>query len=120
MMSQHHLCQSGVVEERATSFSFRVIKDGRIWPAFIVRFDGKAVGYLNVCAHAALQLEGRQSRLFSRDRQSLVCASHGAVYKPDTGLCISGPCKGLSLIPLNITERDDGLYFSDQEYEYYD
>jgi nitrite reductase/ring-hydroxylating ferredoxin subunit len=119
-MPQSYLCESGAVVERLTSFSFRVLKDDRIWPAFVARFDGKAVGYLNVCAHAGLRLEGGRGQFFSRDRQSLVCTSHGAVYKPDTGLCISGPCSGLALIPLNIIERESCIYFFDQEYEYYD
>lgn len=112
------LCSSETLRKGETAFSFNVAKDGRIWPAFIIRFEGKVLAYLNVCAHAALRLDGGRGQFFSRDGKSLVCVSHGAVYQPDTGLCISGPCRGLSLIPLRIAEIDGDIYYDDCDYEY--
>ena len=114
------LCRSDMLLERDTAFLFNVVKNGRVWPAFIVRFENNALAYLNVCAHAALRLDGGRGQFFSRDLQSLVCVSHGARYEPGSGRCTSGPCQGLSLIPLRITETDNDIYYDDQEYEYCD
>jgi nitrite reductase/ring-hydroxylating ferredoxin subunit len=116
----NYLCASKVVQERNMGFSFRVSKEGRIWPAFIIRFEGEVKAYLNVCAHAGLRLEGGSGQFFSRDSQQLACTSHGAIYKPDTGLCHSGPCIGLSLISLNVIEKAGSIYFDDEEYKYHD
>lgn len=115
-----HLCQSDVVKEREAGFPFRVIKAGRLWPAFAIRFNGEVKGYLNVCAHVGLRLNGGSGQFFSRDRQQLVCSSHGATYRPDTGLCVDGPCTGLNLISLNLVERNGSVYFADEEYAHYE
>ncbi len=116
----HYLCQSVEVQECEAGFSFRVCKAGRLWPAFVIRFNGEAKGYLNACAHVGLRLEGGSGQFFGRGRQHLVCTSHGATYRPDTGLCVDGPCIGLSLISLTISERGGSIYFADEEYEYYE
>ena len=116
----HYLCPSEEVRERDTGFPFRVLKAGRIWPAFVIRFDGEVEGYLNACAHVGLRLEGGSGQFFSRDQQHLVCTSHGATYKPDTGLCVDGPCIGLFLISLNTFEHGGAIYFEDEEYQYHE
>ncbi len=114
------LCNLETLKERETAFSFNVSKDGRIWSAFVIRFEGQPRAYLNVCAHAALRLDGGSGQFFSRNRQYLVCLSHGAIFEPETGNCIGGPCRGLSLIPLQIVEMHGEIFLSDQEYEYYE
>lgn len=116
---KHKLCSSQKIAERGEGFSFLVLKEGRIWPAFIIRFEGKLQGYLNVCAHAGLRLEGGSGGFFSRDGESLVCRSHGASFEPVTGLCRGGPCAGLSLISLLVDEVDENVYLIDQGYKYY-
>ena len=116
----HYLCSSEAVQERSTGFPFKVSRGGRLWPGFVIRFEGKIKAYLNVCAHVGLRLEEGSGQFFSRDSQHLICTSHGATYEPDSGLCIDGPCVGLSLIPLNLFEKGSGIYFDDEEYEYYE
>ena len=119
LLTKHQLCASQAIVERGEGFSFRVLKEGRIWPAFVIRFEGKLQGYLNVCAHAGLRLEGGSGEFFSRDGQRLVCRSHGASFEPVTGLCRAGPCAGLSLISLALEEVNDNVYLIDQRYHYY-
>jgi nitrite reductase/ring-hydroxylating ferredoxin subunit len=36
----------------------------------------------------------------------LICATHGAMYSPQSGRCIVGPCQGKSLSPIPVSERD--------------
>jgi nitrite reductase/ring-hydroxylating ferredoxin subunit len=47
---------------------------------------------------------------FSDDGQTLICATHGAEYAPDTGACLGGPCYGVGLEPLSITVQDEQLF----------
>lgn len=76
-------------------------------PAFVVRWHGRVHGYLNQCAHVGgpIDFEGQ---VLERSGRFLMCARHGAIYEPDTGLCVGGPCKGARLVPLAVEESADG------------
>ena len=47
-------------------------------------------------------LDWVQNQFFSDDGRFLYCGTHGATYEPETGKCVEGPCKGLSLFPLAV------------------
>jgi nitrite reductase/ring-hydroxylating ferredoxin subunit len=67
---------------------------------FVVNFDGRYHAYVNRCAHAGTPLDWWPNEFFTDDGRMLVCASHGALYEPDSGRCAGGPCSGGSLWPL--------------------
>ena len=73
-------------------------------PAFAIRHAGAVRAYLNRCAHAPVELDWPAGRFFDEDGLYLVCASHGAQYRPDDGHCVAGPCRGRALIPLVVRE----------------
>jgi nitrite reductase/ring-hydroxylating ferredoxin subunit len=79
-------------------------------PAFVVLFDGQFFAYLNQCGHIAMQLDYMPGEFFSDDGQTLICATHGAEYAPDTGACLGGPCYGVGLDAITISEVDGKLY----------
>jgi len=54
---------------------------------------------------------------FSDDGQSLICATHGAEYAPDTGACLGGPCYGVGLEPLVISQAENKLILESDELE---
>lgn len=63
----------------------------------VVRWQGALKGWLNSCPHLEVPMQYRKDRFMSADRQHIVCFAHGALFKPDTGLCVLGPCLGQSL-----------------------
>jgi nitrite reductase/ring-hydroxylating ferredoxin subunit len=69
--------------------------------AFVIRFQGQARAYLNRCAHVPVELDWLEGAFFDDSGQYLVCATHGAMYEPHTGLCVDGPCRGRSLEALD-------------------
>ncbi len=73
---------------------------------FFVRYDGKAYGYLNRCAHVPMELDWSEGQFFESSGLYLMCATHGAIYAPDTGKCVGGPCRGGRLRALQVDERD--------------
>ena len=73
----------------------------------LVNHDGRHYAYVNRCPHAGTPLDRRPSDFFTEDRRLLRCATHGAVFAPDTGVCVQGPCPGARLDPLWV-ERDGG------------
>jgi nitrite reductase/ring-hydroxylating ferredoxin subunit len=73
---------------------------------FFVRYDGRAYGYLNRCAHVPMELDWSEGQFFESSGLYLMCATHGAIYAPDTGRCVGGPCRGGRLRPVDVDERD--------------
>lgn len=104
------------LQESGKGLRFDVRNDsGQVLPAFVVRYDNQLFAYLNQCGHIAVQLDYMPGEFFSDDGQTIVCATHGAEYAPDTGACLGGPCFGVGLEPLAITEKDGELYLQGSE-----
>jgi nitrite reductase/ring-hydroxylating ferredoxin subunit len=87
--------------EEPGALEFRV-GDGD-WPfrGIVVRWGGAVYAYANACAHLGHPLNFSADRFFTLDQQFLLCGSHGAMFEPDTGLCIGGPCLGARLLALD-------------------
>ena len=73
---------------------------------FFVRYDGRVYGYLNRCAHVPMELDWVEGQFFESSGLYLMCATHGAIYAPDTGRCVGGPCRGAQLRQVDVEERD--------------
>ncbi len=69
--------------------------------------DG-ARAYRNVCPHVSIPLDRGGEPLLTADGLFLVCRNHGALFAPEDGLCVAGPCQGESLDPLRIARRGAG------------
>lgn len=91
--------------------------NGEVIPAFAIRFDYQFFAYLNRCGHIAVQLDYMPGEFFADDGQTLVCATHGAEYAPDTGDCLGGPCYGVGLQALDVTELDGRLYLNNDNFD---
>jgi nitrite reductase/ring-hydroxylating ferredoxin subunit len=76
------------------------------WPlhGFIVRTANGVAAYVNTCPHAGHPLNFRPNRFLTSDRNLILCASHGALFARDDGLCIAGPCPGQRLrqVPVEV------------------
>jgi nitrite reductase/ring-hydroxylating ferredoxin subunit len=76
------------------------------WPlrGFVVKATHGVAAYVNTCPHAGHPLDLRPNRFLTPDRTLILCASHGAVFTRDEGLCIAGPCPGQSLrrVPVEV------------------
>ena len=76
------------------------------WPlrGFVVKTATGVAAYVNTCPHAGHPLDLRPNRFLTPDRTLILCASHGAVFTRDEGLCIAGPCPGQSLrrVPVEV------------------
>lgn len=76
---------------------------------FIVRHQGQVVAYINSCPHRKVPLEWVANQFLDYDKQFIQCATHGAIFTIDQGLCISGPCNQKSLVSLPLEERDGAI-----------
>ena len=84
------------------------------WPflGFVVRQGDSVFAYQNFCVHVGHQLNWTPDDFLSKDRKAIMCASHGAQYEIDTGLCFRGPCVGKSLRKVELDVRDGVIYAS--------
>lgn len=82
---------------------------------FLVNHHGVLLGYKNSCPHwpgATLPL--RKNKYLDGDGGYIVCHGHGALFSIDTGLCVSGPCKGAYLDSVALLFDDaGGVYIKD-------
>jgi nitrite reductase/ring-hydroxylating ferredoxin subunit len=76
------------------------------WPlrGFVVRASKGVAAYVNTCPHAGHPLNFRPDTFLTPDRNLILCASHGALFTRDEGLCIAGPCPGQALrrVPIEL------------------
>jgi nitrite reductase/ring-hydroxylating ferredoxin subunit len=105
------ICAAESIEAGAAkAFSLsRITASGEIkpFPIIIVRTTGNSYfGYVNTCPHQGIWLNIGSGGFFSEDRAFPKCGRHGACFEIDTGLCISGPCKGGSLEPIAVALID--------------
>lgn len=98
------LCRSDDLHERGKGLLFEVLEYGRKAPAFALRYDGKAVAYLNRCAHVPTTLDWQPGEFFDADQRWLLCSVHGASYDPHNGRCVGGPCGRGKLTAIEVEE----------------
>lgn len=110
------ICPSDAVVEGGKGVRFPVLAFGDAATGFVVRYDGKPHAYLNRCAHVPIELDWAEGEFFESSGLYLMCATHGAIYVPDSGLCAGGPCKGGKLRPITVHELDDQIYWQPDEF----
>ncbi len=104
------LCKACDLVEGGLAVPFDVHYAGQTCRAFAIRYESLPQAYLNRCTHVAMELDWQPNRIFDDDGQWLLCASHGAVYRPDSGQCVAGPCQG-GLVKIMLSERDGVVYW---------
>lgn len=82
------------------------------WPfrGFVVRQGDAVYAYQNFCMHVGHPLNWIPDGFLTKDRAAIICASHGAIYEIESGLCVKGPCVGKSLHRVDAEIRDGVIY----------
>jgi nitrite reductase/ring-hydroxylating ferredoxin subunit len=112
--SERLICEAAELADGGKGVRFEVDYHGRSAPAFAVRYRGEVRAYLNRCVHVAMELDWREGEFFDQSGLYLMCATHGAMYGPENGACLGGPCKGGALVPLATTEREGRVFLIEQ------
>ncbi|KAF0163627.1 MAG: ferredoxin subunit of nitrite reductase and ring-hydroxylating dioxygenase [Rhodocyclaceae bacterium] len=113
-LNPHPICASEDLAEGGPGVRFTLDRQGVCEPAFAVRFGGRVHAYLNRCAHLSVELDWQPGQFFDHSGLYLICATHGALYAPDSGRCIGGRCNGKGLNPVTVVE-DGGQVFLIEE-----
>jgi nitrite reductase/ring-hydroxylating ferredoxin subunit len=94
-------CAAGDLPPGRTA-KFRLTCGDRTVEGFALNHDGGYCAYVNRCAHVGTPLDLWPNEFLSEDGREIVCATHGALYASESGLCTSGPCAGDHLTPLPV------------------
>ncbi|MCO6418200.1 Rieske 2Fe-2S domain-containing protein [Siccirubricoccus sp. KC 17139] len=73
---------------------------------FAVRRGEKVHVYVNSCPHIGLPLEPLPDRFLDTRKQVIICSAHGARFRIEDGVCLTGPCIGeaLEAVPVEIQD----------------
>lgn len=108
------ICNKKEIRDRMGK-SFPVMRrwtDGKLrpWDIFVVRFGKEYHAYVNECPHHHTRLDWERNNFFEPNYlKVLMCGKHGSQFDPETGVCVSGPCKGekLEKILCFVDDEDD-------------
>jgi nitrite reductase/ring-hydroxylating ferredoxin subunit len=70
---------------------------------FVVRRGEKVTGFVDSCPHMGLPLAKQLDAYLTDDATLIECDWHGALFQPEDGLCVAGPCAGQRLRPWPVT-----------------
>lgn len=105
------LLASAALIDRGPGFGFDLLWRGQTQRAFVLRYAGQVVGYLNRCAHVPAELDWTPGDFLDADRALIVCSLHGAAYAPLSGQCVGGPCGRNGLVPVPVGEALGQVYW---------
>ncbi|NNE60812.1 MAG: Rieske (2Fe-2S) protein [Woeseia sp.] len=82
------------------------------WPftGFVVRKGDSVYAYQNYCMHVGHPLNWQPDSFLTKERDAIICSSHGAMYDIEAGECFAGPCKGQRLRAVDADVRDGVIY----------
>ena len=109
-MSQRYwpVCRSNEVADPGCR-EFELGDDDMTINGFIVHWQGRWYAYRNSCPHTGVSLNWLPDQFFDSGLQYLQCGLHGALFQPQDGFCIYGPCLGRFLISLPVVQRADEI-----------
>ena len=85
---------------------FRFRQDQALFAGFLVRQGDQVTGYVDSCPHNGWPLAVMDDRYLTREGDRIICAAHGAMFRPSDGLCLAGPCAQEHLRPWPVRVLD--------------
>lgn len=106
------VCAADELVDGGQGVRFDLLIHGEKATGFVIRYQGQVHAYVNRCSHVAMELDWLPGLFFEDEGRYLMCATHGAIYEPDTGVCAGGPCLGRGgLQRLQVVERDGRVWW---------
>ena len=61
---------------------------------FLIYHENNVYSYINRCPHTSANLDWLLNQFFDSRNEFIQCATHGALFRIEDGLCLKGPCSG--------------------------
>jgi nitrite reductase/ring-hydroxylating ferredoxin subunit len=114
-VSEHFICAGEALIDGGKGVRFELPTEAKVGagntaPAFVIRFRGQVHAYVNRCSHVPIELDWQAGEFFDHSGLYLICATHGALYAPESGRCLGGRCNRQGLKKLAVIERDGQVF----------
>ena len=106
---KYKICELDEIAESGSK-EFQLSTEAGLQDAFLISHNQNLYAYVNQCPHTGVNLNWQAEQFFSLDGAYIQCSLHGALFIPDTGECVRGPCLGQNLKPLQIFINNNGVY----------
>jgi len=107
-----HLCLvTDIKDGQAKAFPHPSPSEDR--DLIIVRRGLNVFGYINRCPHAGTNLNWQEDEFMTDDEKYLMCFTHGALFEPDTGKCVAGPCAGAHLSEVKLEVENGKVFYAE-------
>ncbi len=75
---------------------------------FVARKGNCVYAYENSCPHTGGPLDWTPDQFIHKESGHILCATHGAIFRLQTGQCLAGPCTGewLRALPVSLDGID--------------
>ncbi|WP_238366136.1 Rieske (2Fe-2S) protein [Mesobacterium pallidum] len=102
MTAPRALCR---LDEIADGGAVGLCPDARGRATVVAVRRGEVVhAWRNLCPHQdRVRLGWRRDAFMNGEGTHLMCAAHGALFRPEDGICTSGPCIGDALNRVHVT-----------------
>lgn len=108
------ICHSDELVDGGKGVRFEITRASGVEPGFAIRHAGTPYAYTNRCGHIPVELDWQLGEFFDYSGSYLICATHGALYAPETGRCVTGRCAGKGLQPVSISEHDGRIFMTEE------
>jgi nitrite reductase/ring-hydroxylating ferredoxin subunit len=108
------ICAAEALAEGGKGVRFDLRRVAGADAGFAVRYDRTVCAFVNRCPHLGTELDWQPGEFFEEAGVYLICSTHGALFEPSTGFCVSGPCRGASLQPVRAEECDGQVFILEE------
>lgn len=108
-MSGALLCAVDDVPEDGSQAFIAELGERQVAVMVIRKGDGVFV-YENSCPHIGAPLDFISGQFLNPERTHIMCSTHAALFQIEDGFCISGPCEGDRLPPIQVEVRDGAIF----------
>ena len=96
------LCRLADISDGGSK-GFEICEGPTAFEFFIARKGARIYAYENSCPHTGGPLDWTPDRFIDGDSGHILCATHGALFRVETGECLAGPCVGDWLRALRVS-----------------
>lgn len=104
-----HLCNLEEIPDNDSKGFTIKYGDGNL-QIFVIRRDKQLYGYINRCPHTGVYLDWTPDQFLDITGKRIQCATHGALFRIEDGLCTYGPCCGDSLTSVSVNIQMDEVF----------
>ncbi len=103
--SRKFLCHLSDIPD-GSSKGFTIGEGPGAFELFVTRKGERIFAYENSCPHTGGPLDWMPDKFIDRDSGHILCATHAALFRVETGECLAGPCAGDWLRALSVDIED--------------